>query len=222
MTERKRSRRAPPTEGADRPPPTTKRQEHTASGAGLPSKLRFGGGRRLTVTNSQIKTIVGVPCSGFSHRTTHSDPRGRAWSCVYLHNQHQDMKLFMLAALIASAQAFAVLPGIRATPASVAQHAAVTPAVASAAARVANVQMGLFGLGTPELAVIAGIALLVLGPDQVKKLAKDVGKVSAELKQVPEEFNKGMEAGAEELAKKKEVAPAADAEPEKPPSPPAA
>ena len=133
------------------------------------------------------------------------------------------MKLFMLAALIASAQAFVVLPGIRATPASAAQHAAVTPAVvAPAAARVANVQMGLFGLGTPELAVIAGIALLVLGPDQVKKLAKDVGKVSAELKQVPEEFNKGMEAGADELAKKKEVAPAADAEPEKPPSPPAA
>ena len=63
--------------------------------------------------------------------------------------------------------------------------------------------MGLFGLGTPELAVLAGVALLVLGPDQVKKLAKDVGKVSAELKQVPEEFNKGMEVGALELEKKK-------------------
>ena len=135
------------------------------------------------------------------------------------------MKLFMLAALIASAQAFVVLPGIRATPASAAQHAAVTPAVvAPAAARVANVQMGLFGLGTPELAVIAGIALLVLGPDQVKKLAKDVGKVSAELKQVPEEFNKGMEVGAEELEKKKaatlEGAAEGDAPP--PPAPPPA
>ena len=43
--------------------------------------------------------------------------------------------------------------------------------------------MGLFGLGTPELAVIAGVALLILGPDQVKKMAKDIGKVSAELKQ---------------------------------------
>ena len=82
--------------------------------------------------------------------------------------------------------------------------------------------MGLFGLGTPELAIIAGVAMVILGPDQLKKMAKDIGKVSAELKQVPEEFNKGMEAGAEELAKKKEVAPAADAEPEKPPSPPAA
>ena len=63
--------------------------------------------------------------------------------------------------------------------------------------------MGLFGLGTPEIAIIAGVALLVLGPDQVKKLAKDVGKISAELKQVREEFNKGMEVGQEELARRR-------------------
>ena len=82
--------------------------------------------------------------------------------------------------------------------------------------RLASPQMGLFGLGTPEIAVIAGIALLVLGPDQVKKLAKDVGKVSAELKQVPEEFNKGIEVGTAELEKKKAedaAAPAAPAAP---------
>lgn len=81
---------------------------------------------------------------------------------------------------------------------------------------MASPQMGLFGLGTPEIAVIAGIALLVLGPDQVKKLAKDVGKVSAELKQVPEEFNKGIEVGTAELEKKKAedaAAPAAPAAP---------
>lgn len=46
---------------------------------------------------------------------------------------------------------------------------------------------GLFGLGAPELAIIGAVALLILGPDQVKKLAKDVGKVSAELKQVRQE-----------------------------------
>ena len=61
----------------------------------------------------------------------------------------------------------------------------------------------MFGLGAPELAIIAGVALLVLGPEQVKKLAKDVGKISAELKQVPEEFNKGMVDGAKELEAKK-------------------
>ena len=76
--------------------------------------------------------------------------------------------------------------------------------------------MGLFGLGTPELAIIAGVALLVLGPDQVKKMAKEVGKVSAELKQVPEEFNKGMEVGAKELEARKAGDGAA------PPSPPPA
>ena len=75
--------------------------------------------------------------------------------------------------------------------------------------------MGLFGLGTPELVVIAGVALLVLGPDQVKKLAKDVGKISAELKQVPEEFNKGVDIGTEELNKKKITGEAA---PETPPT----
>ena len=81
-------------------------------------------------------------------------------------------------------------------------------------------QMGLFGLGTPELAIIAGVALLVLGPEQVKKMAKEVGKVSAELKQVPEEFNKGMTAGQQELeARKTEALEATDSE-AKPPAPP--
>jgi len=81
--------------------------------------------------------------------------------------------------------------------------------------------MGLFGLGAPELAVIGAVALFILGPDKLKELAKDVGKVSAELKQVPEEFNKGMEIGAEELEKKK-ASPPAVAEAAPPSAPPAA
>lgn len=137
----------------------------------------------------------------------------------------------LLLGLCSIAHGFVVLPGARAPLRSVEQAVTtVAPALARpqppAAARVAGVQMGLFGLGTPELAVIAGIALLVLGPDQVKKLAKDIGKVSAELKQVPEEFNKGMEVGVKELEAKKgtEPAPAADPEKpaEKPPAPPPA
>ena len=143
---------------------------------------------------------------------------------------HAFMKaISLLLGFFALAQGFVMLPGARA-PLRAAEQAVttLTPALARPqplAARVASVQMGLFGLGTPELAVIAGIALLVLGPDQVKKLAKDVGKVSAELKQVPEEFNKGMDIGAKELeAKKGTSPPAADAEekPPAPPSPPAA
>jgi len=80
----------------------------------------------------------------------------------------------------------------------------------------------LFGMGTPELAIIAGVALLVLGPEQVKKLAKDVGKVSAELKQVPEEFNKGMAVGQEELDKKKEATLSASDDAPPPAAPPPA
>jgi len=80
---------------------------------------------------------------------------------------------------------------------------APTYSVASVPSRSSVPRMGLFGLGAPELAIIAGVALLVLGPDQVKKLAKDVGKVSAELKQVPEEFSKGMEQGKVEMESKK-------------------
>ena len=74
------------------------------------------------------------------------------------------------------------------------------------APRSAAPAMGLFGLGAPELAVIGAVALFILGPDKLKELAKDVGKVSAELKQVPEEFNKGMEVGSLELEKKKMMA----------------
>jgi len=81
--------------------------------------------------------------------------------------------------------------------------ARLPPAAAAAPRRAGAPQMGLFGLGAPELAIIAGVALLVLGPEQVKKLAKDIGKVSAELKQVPEEFSKGMEIGKDELDAKK-------------------
>jgi sec-independent protein translocase protein TatA len=119
-------------------------------------------------------------------------------------------------------------PRERESPPSAAFAASATPTVAP---RARDATMGLFGLGTPEIAIIAGVALLVLGPDQVKKLAKDVGKISAELKQVPEEFSKGMEVGQQELAQKKEgtetaavsAAPAAPASPPTPPpTPPAA
>ena len=97
-----------------------------------------------------------------------------------------------------------VLSGAAARPAAASPFAApAQPAARATARRAPAPAMGLFGMGAPELAIIAGVALLVLGPDQVKKLAKDVGKVSAELKQVPEEFNKGMEVGKSELEAKK-------------------
>ena len=112
------------------------------------------------------------------------------------------MKLTLLAATLLGASAF-VLPAARPPLSPLARAAAPlelarTPCAPAAARRNADaIQMGLFGLGTPELMVIAGVALVILGPDKVKDLAKEVGKASAELKQVPEEFAKGMEAGAD-------------------------
>ena len=106
-----------------------------------------------------------------------------------------------LALVASSADAF-TLPPPRAPAPLLARAAAPLRAPPAPARADVPVQMGLFGLGTPELVVIAGVALVILGPDKVKDLAKEVGKASAELKQVPEEFAKGMEAGAEESVAK--------------------
>ena len=118
---------------------------------------------------------------------------------------------FIFSVCLAVAHGFVVPHGpVRSTPVGCRPAAAapLLPAQQLLSSRVAPRStaapvMGLFGLGAPELAIIGGVALMILGPDQLKKLAKDVGKVSAELKQVPEEFNKGMEVGSLEAEKKK-------------------
>ena len=55
--------------------------------------------------------------------------------------------------------------------------------------------MGLFGLGGPEVAVIVVVAAFILGPEKLAGLSKDLGKVAGELKEVPKEFQKGIEEG---------------------------
>jgi sec-independent protein translocase protein TatA len=61
---------------------------------------------------------------------------------------------------------------------------------------VASVQtMGLFGLGAPEIGVILVAAAFLLGPDKLASLGKDAGKIAGELKEVPKEFQRGMEEG---------------------------
>ena len=47
--------------------------------------------------------------------------------------------------------------------------------------------MGLFGLGGPEIAVIAVVVTFLLGPDKLKELAKEAGKIVPELKEVSTE-----------------------------------
>ena len=61
---------------------------------------------------------------------------------------------------------------------------------------VASIQtMGLFGLGAPEIGVILVAAAFLLGPDKLASLGKDAGRVAGELKEVPKEFQRGMEEG---------------------------
>lgn len=61
---------------------------------------------------------------------------------------------------------------------------------------VAQVQLqGLFGLGAPEIAIILVAAAFLLGPQKLAELGKDAGKIAGELKEVPKEFQKGLEEG---------------------------
>ena len=66
--------------------------------------------------------------------------------------------------------------------------------------RVVPVQMGLFGLGGPEIAVIAVITIFVLGPDKLKELAKEAGKLAPELKEVSVETASAFKDAAVEAA----------------------
>ncbi|CAM9879172.1 unnamed protein product [Heterosigma akashiwo] len=61
----------------------------------------------------------------------------------------------------------------------------------------ASLQMQLFGLSAPELLVCLAVAALILGPDKLIGSAKDLGKIAGELKEVPKEFQAGMEEGKE-------------------------
>ncbi|CAJ1950506.1 unnamed protein product [Cylindrotheca closterium] len=74
---------------------------------------------------------------------------------------------------------------------------------------VAQVQtMGLFGLGAPEIGVILVAAAFLLGPEKLAEFGKDAGKIAGELKEVPAEFQKGLEEGEKQakMAKAKTAA----------------
>lgn len=57
---------------------------------------------------------------------------------------------------------------------------------------------GLFGLGIPEIVIISVAAIFVFSPQLLStanNLGRDVGKLANELKEVPKEFQKGLEEG---------------------------
>lgn len=69
---------------------------------------------------------------------------------------------------------------------------------------VAQVQtMSLFGLGAPEIAVILIAGAFLLGPQKLAELGKDAGKIAGELKEVPKEFQKGLEEGEKQAMETK-------------------
>jgi len=48
--------------------------------------------------------------------------------------------------------------------------------------------MGMFGIGMPELLLILGLALIVLGPKKLPELAKTLGKGLAEFRRATDEL----------------------------------
>jgi sec-independent protein translocase protein TatA len=84
--------------------------------------------------------------------------------------------------------------------------------------------MNIFGIGLPEMAVIAAIGLLVFGPKRLPELGKTLGRTLKGFQSASSEFEKEFRsaiASSEEAAAAQPLPPAPQASPEEPPQPPA-
>ncbi len=50
----------------------------------------------------------------------------------------------------------------------------------------------MFGIGLPELILILGIALIVVGPDKLPEMAKSIAKVMLDLKKTASSFKESL------------------------------
>lgn len=57
---------------------------------------------------------------------------------------------------------------------------------------------GLFGLGLPEIAVIAGVTALIFGPSKLPELGKGLGKTVKSFQTAAKEFKTELEQAASE------------------------
>lgn len=71
----------------------------------------------------------------------------------------------------------------------------------------------MFGIGPEELVLIAVVALLVLGPERMPRLMRDVGKVVGDLRRTSEELQKDFMNADKYLEKAASTTPAAPATP---------
>lgn len=58
-------------------------------------------------------------------------------------------------------------------------------------------RQGLFGLGVPEIAVIAGVAALIFGPSKLPELGKAAGQTAKSFQDAAKEFNEELKKGME-------------------------
>ena len=75
----------------------------------------------------------------------------------------------------------------------------------------------MFGIGPEELILVLIVALLVLGPERLPRVARDVGRVVGELRRTSDEFREEFLQADKFLEKQASSTPAAVAEPTPPP-----
>ena len=56
----------------------------------------------------------------------------------------------------------------------------------------------VFGLGVPEVAVIAGVALLIWGPKKLEGMGKELGSLAGSVKKATADFTDAMETSMKE------------------------